>query len=188
MSEINLNELYFKWICSMVFPDENFRNKYSNVLYLLHNTPFEYILALDENRKMDGIDLRYHFSCACKIPHDVICINSNINQCSMLEMMVALAKRCEDDVMSDLSYGDRTAQWFLMMFYNLGLNNYDDESWDVNTYYEVKNIIKKCMFREYESNGSNGGLFITSNSHYDLRNMQLWDQMCLCMNELIYSN
>lgn len=172
----------------MIFPDELFRNKYSNVLHLLHNTTFEYILALDENRKMDGIDLRYHFSCACKIPYDIIRVSFNANQCSMLEMMAALAKRCEDDVMSDLSYGDRTHEWFLMMFCNLGLNNYDNDSWNVNTYYEVKNIIKKFIFREYEANGSNGGMFISMRDTIDLRNMQLWDQMCLCMNELIYSN
>ena len=57
MNEINLNELYFKWLCSMAFPDELVRNKYFNVLNLLYNTPFEYILSLDENRKRVGIDL-----------------------------------------------------------------------------------------------------------------------------------
>ena len=103
-------------------------------------------------------------------------------------MMTALAKRCEDDIMSDLSHGDRTHEWFWIMFNNLGLANYDDKSWNINSYYEVKNILRKFMFREYNSDGSNGGLFVCQNQMYDLRNMQLWDQMGLFMNEIIFSN
>lgn len=183
----NLNELYFKWICSIIFPDEQLRNNYMNVLRLLYDTTFEYILALDENRQKDGIDLRYHFSYACKIPFDIVSISFDRNSCSILEMMTALAKRCEEDIMSDLIHGDRTHEWFLIMFNNLGLYNYTDESWNVNSYYEVKNILRKFMFREYNSDGTNGGLFIYHNPAYDLRNMQLWDQMGLCMNEIIFS-
>lgn len=184
----NLNELYFKWICSIIFPDEHLRNNFTNVLHLLHNTSFEYTLALDENRKKDGIDLRYHFSCACKIPYDVIQINFDNNNCSILEVMTALAIRCEEDIMSDLEHGDRTSDWFWIMFTNLGLSNYADGSWSIYSYYEVNNILRKFMFREYNPDGSNGGLFICHNSIYDLRNMQLWDQMGLCMNEIIFSN
>lgn len=188
MNEVSLNELYFKWLCSLAFPDELVRNKYLNVLNLLYNTPFEYILALDENRKSDGIDLRYHFSYACKIPYDIVQANFDRNNCSMLEMMVALSKRCEDDIMCDLKYGDRTHQWFAIMFNNLGLTNYTDDIWNIDIYYQVKDIINRCMYRQYDSNGNNGGLFISPYSNYDFRNMQLWDQMCLCMNEIIYSN
>ena len=187
MDSINLNELYFKWLCSIAFPDENIRNKYLNVLNLLNDTSFEYILQLDENRQKDGVDMRYHFSCACKIPYDIIKTYFNNPRCSVLEMMISLAKRCEDFIMSDLSYGDRTDQWFLIMFNNLELYKYDDEHWNVYCYYEVKNILRKFMFREYDSNGSNGGIFISNNPNYDLRNMQLWDQMGLCMQELILS-
>lgn len=185
MSEINLNELYYKWICSMIFPDERMRIKYSNVLHLLNITKFEYILALDENRLRDGIDLRYHFSYACKIPYDIISVNFDNYSCSMLEMMASLAKRCEDDIMSDNNYGDRTSNWFWLMFCNLGLNAYDNDSWSISSYYEVKNILHKCMFREYNQDGSNGGLFILNSPYYDFRNMQIWDQMCLCMTQIL---
>lgn len=182
----HLNELYFKWICSIIFPNEITRNKYTNVLKVLYETEFDYIIDLDENRQKDGIDLRYHFSYACKIPYDIVKNNFNIYKCSMLEMMTALAKRCEEDLMSDLNFGDRTDLWFWIMFSNLGLNNYDDSYWDpVYSYYEVKNILRKFMFREYNADGSNGGLFICPNSGYDLRTMQLWDQMGLYMNNLI---
>lgn len=185
--DTNLNELYFKWICSIIFPDENLRNNYLHVLNVLYNTQFEYIIALDENRQEDGIDLRYHFSYACKIPLEIIRSNFDNDRCSVLEMMVALAKRCEDDIMSDLKHGDRTNEWFWLMFCNLGLNNYNDMFWNANAYYEIEEILRRFMHREYNSNGSNGGLFICSDNSYDLRTMQLWDQMGVCMNEIIFS-
>lgn len=185
MPEINLNDLYYKWICSMIFPDENLRTRYSNVLHLLHNTQFQYTMALDENRMKDGIDLRYHFSCACKIPYEIVSQSFDRNSCSMLEMMASLAVRCENDIMSDNMYGDRTSQWFSLMFCNLGLDKYVNDCWTINSYYEVKNILRKCMFREYDRDGSNGGLFKFDSPYYDLRNMQIWDQMCVCMTQIL---
>lgn len=187
MNEVNLNELYFKWLCSIAFPDESIRNNYLNVLNVLYHTPFEYVLLMDENRKKDGIDLRYHFSYACKIPFDIVKENFDNNNCSVLEMMTALSKRCEEDVMSDISYGDRTHEWFAMMFNNLNLYLYTNELWNINSFSEVKNILYKFMYRDYNSDGTNGNLFICHNSNYDFRNIQIWDQMYICMNEIIYS-
>lgn len=185
--ESNLNELYFKWICSIVFPDENLKNNYYNVLRLLNNITFEYVLPLDENRQKDGIDLRYHFSYACKIPYDIIMENFNNSHCSVLEMMVALAKRYEDDVMSDSNYGNRTLEWFWIMFKNLNLDQYTNNSWSYMSDYAVKNIVFNFMFRKYNSDGTNGGLFPCPNSEYDLRYLQIWDQMGLYMNNFILS-
>lgn len=184
---INLKELYFKWICSIIFPDELVRNNYINVLNLLYITKFEYILPLDENRKKDGIDLRYHFSYACKIPYDIIQNTFDNDNCSVLEMLVALAKRFEDDVMSDYVHGDRTHEWFWIMFNNLGLNMYADSSWNINSYNEVQNILQKFMFRQYNSDGTDGGLFVYKNPLYNLTTMQLWDQMGLCMSQFIFA-
>jgi len=169
----------------MIFP-EDLRNKYSNVLHLLHSINFQYIRPLDENRLKDGINLRYHFSCGCKIPYNIVYANFNNNTCSMLEMMASLAKRCEDDIMSDYKYGDRTSEWFYMMFCNLGLDKYDNDRW--NCYFseaEITDILYRFMDIGYNSDGSNGNLFITNNPNIDLRNMQIWDQMCLCMNQIL---
>ncbi len=184
MVDLTLNELYFKWICSIIFPDETIRNSYSIVLNVLYHTPFEYTLLLDENRKKDGIDLRYHFSCASNIPHNIIDEYFDNNQCSMLEVMTALARRCEDDIMADLAYGDRTSVWFSLMFNNLGLYMFPNSSWNIQKYYEVKDILRRCMYRDYEFDGENGGLFIIKNTAKDLRNLQLWDQMCLFTNTI----
>lgn len=169
----------------MVVPDDLLRSRYSKVLSLLHDINFQYIEALDENRLKDGIYLRYHFSCACNIPYDIINNSFDNNTCSVLEMMASLAKRCEDDIMSDNNYGDRTYEWFALMFHNLGLDMYDDLCWTDTSYYEVMHIINNFMFRKYNRDGSNGNIFITNNPNIDLRNIQIWDQMCMCMTQIL---
>lgn len=187
MEEINLSDLYYKWLCSLVFPNEDLRNRYSHVLHLLFNTKFEYILALDENRQIDGMDMRYHFSYACKIPYDIVLRSFNGSSCSMLEMMVALSKKCDENIMFDSSYGERTGEWFQIMFNNLGLYQFDDNSWNIDSYSQIRAILARFMYREYNPDGSDGGLFITNNPAYDMRNIEIWDQMCITMNEIINS-
>lgn len=182
-----LSELYFKWICSIAIPDEAVQAQYYDTLYLLHNTPFRYTLTLDENRLSDGVDLRYHFSYACKIPLETIELNFDKNSCSVLEMMVALAKRCEDSLMSNPSYGDRTYKWFWIMFYNLGLTVYRRDNWNNETEEIVKHIIDNFLNRTYPPYGF-GNLFDLSDPKYDCRHIEIWDQMCLYMSKLILSD
>ena len=167
----------------MIFPDESVKNKYSNVINLLYNTRYEYTLNLDENRKKDGIALRYHFSCACKVPIEIIEKDFDKNYCSVLEMLASLAKRCDNNIMFDIRYGDRTALWFWIMFCNLGLNNFDDSVWNENTHYIITNILNRFFRREYYPDGSNGGLFVTKNASWDMRNIQIWDQLNIFMSE-----
>ena len=58
---------------------------------------------------MIGVGLRYRYSIYLK-RDDVIDI---LNEpCSVLEMILALAIRCEDTIMANVRYGDRTTQWF----------------------------------------------------------------------------
>ena len=183
MLEIEWSSWYLNWICSMIFPDESIKNRYSKVILFLHNTRYEYTLDLDENRKKDGIALRYHFSCACNVPKEIIENSFDRNDCSVLEMMAGLAKRCDNDIMFDIKHGDRTSLWFWIMFCNLGLNNFDDSVWNENTHYIIANILNKFFRREYYPDGSNGGLFITKNAIWDMRNIQIWDQLNIFMSE-----
>lgn len=187
MIDIDLKELYFDWICTTAFPDNIVKNRYSKVLYLLHNTLFEYTLGLDENRKRDGIDLRYHFSCDSNIPNSIVdsCFNNEV--CSVLEMMVALAKRFDNNVMYDISYGDRSALWFWIMFSNLGLNQFDDSVWNDQTPNIISDILYRFFNRTYNPDGSNGGMFIVKNLSLDMRTIQIWDQMSIYINENNYN-
>lgn len=62
MTEIELNNEYFEWMCQLVCNERYSRRlSYQKLLRHLHNIDFQYMLPMDGNRAEDGIDLRYRF-------------------------------------------------------------------------------------------------------------------------------
>ena len=101
-------------------------------------------------------------------------------------MMVGLAIRIEDTIMADADFGDRSSMWFWIMIKSLGLYDMtNDVLYNSDTAYdEIKDIIHKFLEREYKPNGE-GGLFTVYNTTKDLRNMEIWYQMCMFFNNLL---
>ena len=91
----------------------------------------------------------------------------------MLEMLVALCCRIEDNIMADSDYGDRTGTWFWGMIDNLGLKTMTDPRFDIQ---QTSKIIDKFIHREYASDGT-GGLVHIPNSDRDLRLVEIWSQV-----------
>jgi len=166
---------YFSWLVSFV--SFNGVEKYKKLLMFLYMTPFDGG-ALDENREIDGTDFRYRFFTQFSIsPPD----RSPILElpCNMLEMMIALSVRCEEQLMSDPELGDRTSFWFWGMIKNLKLYCMTDDQYNVHY---VKNAIDILKFKKYKPNGE-CGLFTTS-APVDMRTIEIWDQMGWYLNEL----
>ena len=92
----------------------------------------------------------------------------------MLEMMIALAIRCEEDIMNDSSIGDRTKQWFWGMVVSLGLGPMHDAYYDRDF---VTDVLDKFVKGLYEPDGR-GGLFTIPGCREDLRNVEIWYQLC----------
>ena len=101
--------------------------------------------------------------------------------CSVLEMMIALSIRCEESIMDDTEYGNRTGQWFWGMISSLGLSSMTDDMFDKQY---ATNVINKFLNREYEPNGK-GGLFTIRNCKDDLRNVEIWYQLCWYLDSII---
>jgi hypothetical protein len=93
--------------------------------------------------------------------------------CSVLEMLIALAIRCEETIMDDASMGNRTGQWFWGMINNLGLGGMTDDIVDVGV---VDSVIERFLARDYEPNGE-GGLFTIRRCSEDLRTVEIWVQL-----------
>ena len=174
---------YFEWMYSSVFtdPQGNYISGYHRLLEFLHSIPFEYMISLDGNREADGISLRYHFGWENDIPNPIIARELDIHPCSVLEMMVALARRMEGDVMGDPVYGNRTYIWFFSMLESLGIDDMTDErfiefvAWDqVHTF----------LTRRYYPNGR-GSLFTFKYPDQDMRGVEIWDQAMWWLNEYV---
>ena len=97
------------------------RLSYRKLLRELHRIEFTYSIPMDGNRAEDGVDLRYRFGYENGYSSSMISVYLDNRMCSVLEMMIALAIRCEEHIMDDPDIGNRTGQWFWNMIVNLGL-------------------------------------------------------------------
>lgn len=174
-----LDDEYFETLvsisCGTRFPEEI---SYRKLLAYLHGTEFRYVMHRDKNRAEGGKDLRWRFALAHgyeDIYEDVL-----TGPCSVLEMMVALALACEEQ-MDDPQYGDRTSQWFWNMIVSLGLGSMSDRNFDEEYVVET---IERFLNREYEPNGR-GGLFTIRDCDRDVRDMEIWHQLCYYIDSMM---
>lgn len=164
---------YFRWMTDIVCHGRfSERISYNKLLVYLHSTEFKWSLPMDRNRSEDGIDLRYRFA------YQHPALDNDVERylhgpCSVLEMMIALAIRCEETIMDDPRKGDRTQQWFWGMIASLGLASMHDDIFDRRF---VDYTVNRFLDRDYEPNGK-GGLFTIRNCDKDLRNVEIWYQL-----------
>lgn len=174
----DLENRYFEWLKNKVkFPNSE---RYSKLFNHLHKRIFTYnIISMDGNRSEDGIDLRYRgFGYEENVDQHEIERYLDRKDCSVLEMMVALAVRAENIVGNSVC-GDRTGVWFLCMIVSLGLKGMNDEHYEK----EKVDIAIDCFLnRDYKPNGK-GGLFTVENPPYDMREVEIWNQMCWFLSE-----
>lgn len=170
---------YFNWMCDLVCGKRYSKElSFYSLLEHLHNAEFIFSVPKDENRAEDGIDLRYRFTSDIRKDEYLDYLDG---PCSVLEMMVALAIRMEENVMDDPEYGDRTGQWFWGMVVNLGLGSMTDSRYDERY---VDAILDRFLYRDYEPDGR-GGLFTVRCTDEDLRSVEIWYQMCWYVDEFL---
>lgn len=174
-----IKDEYFEWLFNLVCADRFSRNiSYRKLLTYLHSIEFTYSIPNDINRAEDGIDLRYRF-CLYTSQTDMLVYLDG--PCSVFEMMAALSIRCEETIMDNPTVGDRTGQWFWNMITNLGLGSMSDDCFDRSV---VEGIIERFLNREYEPDGT-GGLFTIKHCRYDLRNIEIWYQLCWYLDNIV---
>ena len=185
MDREELKNEYFDWLYGLVYPwDKDVSEEYRNtrLLRFLFETPFYSVIENDSNRISDGICLRYEFGYQKGYDDRTVLIYLDDRECSVLELMIGLAIKCEKQIMYDVAYGDRTAQWFRKMISSLGLNGMNNRQFD-EMY--VNEVVDKFLNREYEADGR-GSLFAISNPSRDMRTVEIWSQLCEYLNE--YTN
>lgn len=166
-----VNNEYFEWLCELIHSRRFSKDvSYRKLLMHLHNIEFTWLISFDGNRADDGIQLRRRFG----LDREDMTLPTYLEgPCSVLEMMVALAVRCEETIMDDTQIGDRTGQWFWGMVHNLGLSPMTDRDFDREY---VDDVIARFLNREYEPNGK-GGLFTVKHYDRDMRTVEIWCQL-----------
>lgn len=154
-------------------PDSDQRSAYLDVLLGLYHTDFKPTIKGDINRAKDGESLRE------KYEEDTGENCELLSGCSMLEMMVALAIRCEEQIMFDPDQGDRTALWFWEMFDNFGFSEMNDDWFNEQEFYD---IIWHFNTQTYCPDGY-GGPFYICGFEGDMRKIELWYQLGYYLEE-----
>ena len=174
---------YFKYLVELIYSRRRIEAvSFMKLLTRLHETEFRYSMRMDENRAEDGIALRWRYALTHGFEDDPDYVMDRLEgPCSVLEMMTALAIHCEENIMDDTSYGDRTEQWFWGMIVSLGLGGMTDKNFDRELVDEKLAIF---LDREYEPDGR-GGLFTVKNCDRDLRTVEIWRQLSYYLNSII---
>lgn len=169
---------YYDWLVSKISDDDYSPVYYTELLGHLFEAKFYWVNPMDVSRIDDGIDLRYRFGRECGYSQAEIASTLDIRDCSILEVMVALAIRAEEHILGDNMLGDRTPEWFWVMVDSMGLSDYTDDHYDPGS---ANDILINMMNRDYSPTGE-GSFFIVYDGT-DMRKEEIWYQMMHWINE-----
>lgn len=172
MDALDVEQLYFDWLYRIVCGGDYSRGlSWHKLIRKLYVREFVYALDMDANREDDGIDLRYRF--AYEMGDEKLADYLENDPCSILEMMVALSFRCEEQIMGDPE-DEHPDRWFFEMIENLGIDDMDDDHYDDGV---VDHILDIFINREYQDNGQGGLFWIRDTNGRDLRYVEIWYQL-----------
>lgn len=168
---------YFHWLCELVHIDQGDAS-YWILAKDLHQKKFYSLIAHDENRGYDGLELREEYLRDIGYPKYI----SIDGECSVFEMLIGLARRIDFETSNPYDFDDRTdrtAYWFWEMLDNLNLIQFSDDA-----YAELKDqavvavdwILENFLRRNYNPDGY-GGLFPLKNCHENQCNVEIWYQL-----------
>lgn len=165
-----VDDRYLEWLYESIgsVKNRNPARSYWHLIRQLYSKEFVWSVANDDNRIEDALALRLEFihgrEAGVVDPHWMDL------GCSMIEMLIALARR-----VAYASYGT-PGDWFWKFIENLGLRNYSDMTYSEKTRREVNHILDTLINRTYERDG-HGGLFPLHSARRDQRKVEIWVQM-----------
>lgn len=174
----DIKRAYFFTLCLEVGTDrEEHRNW--DFMWSLHQKAFSWSVPNDHNRAGDGLHLRQVFADNMLSEEDCPCLDG---ECTILEMLVALAIRIED-ILHIPNREDKTYIWFWEMIGNLELYQFKDtDTRKIEKIISNDMILDNLIERNYHPNGR-GGLFPLRFPRHDQRKVELWYQMQAYLEE-----
>lgn len=173
MYELALEE-YFDWL----WERSGLGPKYSELLMLLYEMTYVPVLVDDENRRADGNEL-FRIYCEEK-GYDIHPSEYGVmDDCSVLEMLLAFAARINTELVGDPSES-RVGLWFSRMLENLGIYKYDDDHWD-----REKAAKKVWCWMHKKGNPEPVVLFpitLFSGAVHDSRKISEWERVNLALS------
>lgn len=122
---------YFRWLTDQIDDGSGRVKKYRHLLSDLFDISYKWVIELDSNRAVDGMNLREKYR--ADYERDM--------GCSVLEMLIAMCVRFEYSVAAEPGEED-PSRWFWLIIERLDLDLYSDECYDLES---VKTILELWM-------------------------------------------
>lgn len=174
---------YYHWITSLASEWCYDYGSFQKLFDYLYSREFYSVIKKDDNRAADGIDFRTRFIDGHPYYTYRDCYLYLTKPCNILELMCALAFRCDEDIMYDPDQGNRSGYWFYEMLKSMHLDGMSDDCYDADI---VERIVNNFLERKYKRNGE-GGLFTIRNTNQDVRKVEIWFQLLWHLNEVLES-
>jgi hypothetical protein len=162
---------YFDWLCTHIkYPDNN--KSYSELLEVLHEREFVWVIGNDDNRIQDGRDLKRRYF------HSKHHANSENQPISVLEVLIGISNRLAFLIDSDAP----SCAWELIE--NLRFHRFSRPVYP----YQIDIInetLDKLIWRTYKPNGI-GSFFPLRHSKQDQTQVEIWYQMTAYIEENYY--
>ena len=168
----DLERTYYDWLVTNHIA---YWGTYSVLLKSLYDTPFRVMILMDENRVGDGLDMRDRFIYQYGLGQRERDILRQSRPCSVLEVMVGLAQRFDEEYMTQYNNEDPIGLLVKPMINSLGLQGYDDQHFDR---YGFNQIMMNLLNRTYSPDGL-GSLFYIPGIAIDMRQIEIWRQMMM---------
>lgn len=150
------NEPYYEWLMDQV----GYESEYSELLFVLYDIPFTWVIELDSNRASDGYAIRKNYMDNFAANESKESRYLSGRDCSVFEALLGIAERFsflieDEDVW--WAEGSLHAMCFWKLIENLGLD------WFTNDYIysdifvrtsAIEDIIYKWLSREFEPDGT----------------------------------
>lgn len=160
-----LSDRYFLHLTRMMRIDLPEHRNFNRLLNQLYSTEFYFVHPLDENRLLDGMELRDLYLRGRSLP---------MPPC-VLEVLAAFSKRIEENILGEPG-NDRYERMFWVMLNNLGLLYFEDFKYDEE---KVSMILQNWMSRKSKKSA----LFPLKKTTRDESELDFWWQMQLYVDE-----
>lgn len=182
-----LREEYFKYLYKIVRP---LPRTYYKLCQELHNKKFRWFIRNDDNRCEDGLRLRELYIEEQNLDEDHLEVQGFAKgDCTLFEVMVALAQRMDYELSGLIQPGNRTNKYFFEMLKNLKLDEFTDsklilgDGIDPISECQIEEILENLLDRTYGYDGE-GSLFpLKFRGPQDMAKVEIWYQMMLYINE-----
>lgn len=171
-----LREAYFHWLVAQVRePGRSHEEKtYWDLLRLMHRREFVWLIPNDDNRLVDGTDLRLEFLHENGTHEHMN--KADFGPCSVFEVMIGISRRLE------FNAGGKAEGWAWQLLDNLGLRKMSDPL-SLRKQRVVNNILDALVWRTYSPDGM-GGFFPLGWATEDQTKVEIWYQMAAYINEI----